>query len=129
MTTEGAVVNARTARDSIVTSSLSGFPALSALPGQFLLRDVVLLGAQSGRWVKLSRLDQDDRHVRPELTAAGAQPDHLARRDTVCRHQRQSGVSGVAAARSTSHTARPLEKAEQLGRQLAWPVGTFKDIM
>jgi len=26
-------------------ASLSGFPALSALPGQFLLKDVVLLGA------------------------------------------------------------------------------------
>jgi hypothetical protein len=31
MTTEGAMVNARTARDSIVTSSLSGSPAMSAL--------------------------------------------------------------------------------------------------
>jgi reactive chlorine resistance protein C len=26
-------------------ASLSGFPALSALPGQFLVKDVVLLGA------------------------------------------------------------------------------------
>ena len=45
ITTEGAVVNARTVRDSIVTSRLSGFPALSVLPGQSLLKDMVLLGA------------------------------------------------------------------------------------
>ena len=30
-------------------ASLGGFPALSALPGQFLLKDVVLLGQPSGR--------------------------------------------------------------------------------
>ena len=47
-------------------ASLGGFPALSGAVGQFLLKDVVALGAAIGRWVKLwvaSRLPQISRHT------------------------------------------------------------------
>ena len=35
--------------------SLGGFPALSALPGQFLLKDVVLLGAAISTFAEAAR--------------------------------------------------------------------------
>jgi reactive chlorine resistance protein C len=44
-------------------SSLGGFPALSAMPGQFLLKDVVLLGAALYTAGEALGAAQVDRHI------------------------------------------------------------------
>jgi uncharacterized membrane protein YkgB len=56
-------------------SSLGGFPALSAMPGQFLLKDIVLLG------VALSTAGEALGAARPNRAVAAADFQHAVRND------------------------------------------------
>jgi uncharacterized membrane protein YkgB len=56
-------------------ASLGGFPALSAMPGQFLLKDIVLLG------VALSSAGEAVGAARPNRAVAAAAPPDVVRND------------------------------------------------